>query len=443
MSYIVLSDCHYDQRKNSYYYEDAFINDIFLKDNCLHINTKLIKEDILKNYNFNPIKIESKKEQNDKFSARTSKKKETFDNIDNKNINDINLYNSLVNRNPVGLRNWEGICYLNAALQCFYHCKPLTKYFLVDLDNKQKENLGPISKGYYKLVKGLGSGNILAANELKKAIRKIDSIFIGTEGKDSKDVVKLLLSELHEELLELLEKEDSMVDIKKNVNEFNLNEVYNYFLKNNKDETIIKKIFSFSIKNEKQCNENCQKYKKSFYNIEYDFSLMFNLRKVYEDTYDQTYQGIPEISLEDCLHHYKEQEIIECAYCKANTLQVKNSICFLPKIFIFILSRGYKNEFKCKINFREELDMNEFYEPINQNKRDPNTKYKLICATFAYDWIKKGTGHTVAFCRSFKQNKKDPKLPYYYLFNDSASILSDIKEIEDKVPYLLFYEKQE
>ena len=31
---------------------------------------------------------------------------------------------------PTGLVNIGGICYLNAVLQCFFYCKPLTKYFL-------------------------------------------------------------------------------------------------------------------------------------------------------------------------------------------------------------------------------------------------------------------------------------------------------------------------
>ena len=34
-------------------------------------------------------------------------------------------------------------------------------------------------------------------------------------------------------------------------------------------------------------------------------------------------------------------------------------------------------------------------------------------------------------------------MPEYYLFNDSRAFPTTIKEIEGKIPYLLFYEKQE
>ena len=416
MEYIILSSFSYDETNHIYYFHDDNIKDIFLKNgNQLYIPTKIIKDEILKKYG--TIKINS-----------------------NININeDKSLFYNLVNRSPVGLHNYSGVCYMNAALQCFYHCKPLTKFFLVDLEESKKEELGPISKGYYKLIKGLSSGNSNAAHEFEIAIKGADSIFIGTEGKDSQDVVKLLLSELDEEFLE---KDDLINDINKNVNRYNLNSVYTNYLLNNKEKTIIRDIFQFNIKSVKFCKNTCI-YKNNYFNIDSDFLMIFNLRKVYEDTYKSNHLSLPELSLEDCLTHFKKAEIINCSHCKTNTLQIINSICSLPKIFVFILSRGYKNEFKCKINFKETLDMNEYYEPIDINKKVKNTKYKLICATFAYDWAKKGTGHTTAFCKSYKQNKNYPNIPQYYLFNDSRAFPTTINEIEGKIPYLLFYEKQE
>ena len=33
-------------------------------------------------------------------------------------------------REPTGLVNINGICYMNAVLQCFYYCRPLTNYFM-------------------------------------------------------------------------------------------------------------------------------------------------------------------------------------------------------------------------------------------------------------------------------------------------------------------------
>ena len=422
MDYIILSSFSYDEVNDIYYFHDNNIKDIFLKNgNQLYISTKIIKDEILKKYG---IKIDLNNKKNDS------------------NINiieDKNLFYNLVNSTPVGLYNYSGVCYMNAALQCFYHCKPLTKFFLVDLEESKKEKLGPFAKGYYKLIKGLSSGNSNAAHEFEIAMKDVDSIFIGTEGKDSQDVVKLLLSELDEEFLE---KDDLNNNLNNKINRYDLNSVYTNYLLKNKEKTIIRDIFQFNIKSVKFCKNACI-YKKDYFNIDSDFLMVFNLRKVYEDTHKSNYTSLPELSLEDCLTHFKKAEIINCAHCKTNTLQIINSICSLPKIFVFILSRGYKNEFKCKINFKENLDMNNYYEPIDINKKDKNTKYKLICATFAYDWVKKGTGHTVAFCKSYKKNKFSPIMPEYYLFNDSRAFPTTIKEIEGKIPYLLFYEKQE
>ena len=426
MDYIILSSLAYDQPNNTIYFRDNNIDGVFLKNNNqLYISTKIIKDEILQKYNLNPTKSEL---NNDKNKTKLNGE------------NDKNLYYSLINRTPVGLYNYDGGCYMNAALQCFYHCKPLTKFFLVDLEESKKATLGPISKGYYKLIKGLGSGNRNAANEFEVAMKELDSIFIGTEGKDSQDVVKLLLSELDEEFLG---KDDMNYDINNNINRYDLKSVYKNFLSKNKEKTIIRDIFRFNIKSKKFCKNTCKTYKNEYYNIDSDFLMMFNLRKIYEDINKSSYSSTPEISLEDCLTHFKKAEIINCAHCKTNTLQIVNSICSLPKIFVFILSRGYKNEFKCKINFKEDLDMKYYYDPIDIEKKNENTKYKLICATFAYDWSKKGTGHTVAFCKSYKQNKSYPNMPVYYLFNDRNSYQTTIKEIEGKIPYLLFYEKQE
>jgi ubiquitin C-terminal hydrolase len=113
---------------------------------------------------------------------------------------------------------------------------------------------------------------------------------------------------------------------------------------------------------------------------------------------------------------------------------MKKSICSLPEILIFVMSRGKNANFKCKINFPIEIDMSDFYEPINTKYRTYNTKYDLICATLAIDWYK-GSGHTFAFCKTYKNNE-------YYLFNDSRVWKTDFSKIKDKIPYILFYEKR-
>ena len=97
-----------------------------------------------------------------------------------------------------------------------------------------------------------------------------------------------------------------------------------------------------------------------------------------------------------------------------------NKFCVLPKILILVLSRGYHNKFNCRIKFNETLDMNNYYDPIN-NEGYINTEYKLIGATFAYDWNYEGTGHTVAFCKTYENNineKIKPELQKFILPKD-------------------------
>jgi len=52
--------------------------------------------------------------------------------------------------------------------------------------------------------------------------------------------------------------------------------------------------------------------------------------------------------------------------------------------------------------------MKNYYSPINDYKRDKNTVYELICATFAYDLSYRGTGH-IAFCKDIRNNGNYPQ----------------------------------
>ena len=326
---------------------------------------------------------------------------------------------------------------MNAVLQCFFHCKPLTEYFL-KIDDKQ--GLGPISNGYYELVKGLSTDNSRAACAFKNAMMEVDDTFIGSEGKDSKDVAILILTEMHNELKE---NENSLLYGDKTVNPYNKSEVYNekkYLDKINGNKTIISETFHFLLLCEQKCNFNCQKYSETFYTVETDNIIIFELEKIYRDICRKNpnhYRKYPKISLEECLNHYISEEKIKCPCCNTNTLLIRKSFCELPKIFIFVLSRGINAKFDCKINFKSKIDMKSYYKPINKINKD-NIIYELIGATFAYDWYK-GTGHTVAFCKSFKTYAKNS---LYYVFNDSQVRLTDINEIEGKTPYLLFYERK-
>lgn len=331
------------------------------------------------------------------------------------------------NIRPCGLINMGGVCYMNATLQCFFYCKPLTEFFL---NLNSKKNLGPISQGYFDFIKGLSSENKDAAQNFKKAMIKMDDIFFGTEGNDSKDVAILILSELHKELKK--DKNDELINLDRKVNNYDLNDVYKEKKELdiiNGNNTIITKTFNFCMKYKQQCGQGskCIKFSNPYYTIETDNILILDLETLF------VHDNI-NISVKDILKSYTSPKKLECPYCKTKSLYMQNKFCVLPKILILVLSRGYHNKFKCHIKFDETLDMNEYYESID-NEDDYSNVYSLIGATFAYDWSYEGTGHTVAFCKTYQNGN-------YYVFNDSTARKTQINEIYGKLPYLLFYERE-
>lgn len=391
----------------------SFSNDFgknpFILYNNLYIPKEMLKDEYQKNFGF-----ESKAN------------KQNYQNPQNKNK--INSFK------PTGLINYgASVCYMNALLQCFYYCYPMTDYFL-NLDDYQKSKLGLISKAYYEFVTYLNSGNEYAAKNFKDALIYTDPSFEGTEGKDSKDLALFILSELNEELKE---NENSLMVLNKNVNKYNKFEVYEEkinLIKYNRNNTIISDTFNYLVLSEHRCyNSKCKNiYSKNFYNVQDQNIMIFELETIYKKMNKSNKQ----ISINECIFSYFKNEILVCPFCKVEKLEKKISICSLPKIFIFVMNRGKNAKFDCKINFTKEIDLKNYYLSMEEKQNNKNTKYNLICTTLVYDWYKGYShgGHTVAFCKTFKNGQ-------YYLFNDSTAKPYDINSIYGQTPYILFYER--
>lgn len=346
------------------------------------------------------------------------------------------LVNNKIQQNtPTGLINYgASVCYMNALLQCFYYCYPMTEYFL-NINENQKKKLGLVSKAYYNFVKGLHSGNEYAAKDFKDALIYTDPSFEGNEGKDSKDLAFFILSELNEELKE---NENSISVLNKSVNQYDKIEVYKEklnLINYNRNNTIISDTFDYLLLTEHKCkNSKCKNiYSKSFYNVQDQNIIIFELQTIYKKMKKSTKQ----ISLDECIFFYFKNEIINCPFCKTENLEIKKSICSLPNIFIFVMNRGKNAKFDCKIKFTEEIEMKDYYTPIDEKQKKKITEYNLICTTLVYDWYRGyyHNGHTVAFCKTFKNGQ-------YYIFNDSKAKQSDLNKIYDEMPYILFYERK-
>ena len=396
----------------------------FIYDNKLFFPKELLNKDFLKNLTNYQDKNKSKSILD--LNLKT----------DSDKLNELYSSNK---KEPSGLMNLEGVCYMNAVLQCLYYCAPITNFFLM-LNESKKSKLGLVSKGYYNFVHDLFNGNKSAAKNLRTALITTENYFDGREGKDSKDLIIFLLSELHEELKEndfSLQKlnNSSKVDTS---NKFAVYKEKIELDKNNKNNSIISDTFNFYILIEYKCNnKNCKGlYSKTFFHIQNENIITFELKNIV----NYFNKVSANISLEECLLSYNKIECTTCPYCKTKQLAIKKSICSLPNIFIFIMSRGKCAGYDCKISFPIEIDMANYFNPIDQIDnayKGKSSTYDLIGATFVYDWIKgnEHEGHTIAFCKTFKNG-------HFYLFNDRSAKEVGLKEIDGKVPYILFYEKR-
>jgi ubiquitin C-terminal hydrolase len=339
-------------------------------------------------------------------------------------------------KKPIGLNNIGGVCYMNALLQCFYYCHPMTKYFL-QLDFDKKEKLGLVSKGYYDFVHGLNSGDQNAAYNFKNALLYTNNAFAGG-GKDSKDLALFILLELHDELKN---GEQSIICKMKEEDNYKMLTVYEEKIKSEQRErnsTIISDTFEFNIILDQKClNPNCNNiYTNNYFTIQSENILIFDLETIYKESNKIN----TKLSLDDCFSYYIRKQIIKCPFCLKKSLEVKKNICSLPKIFIFVMSRGKYCKFDCEIDIKKEIaiNMKKYYTPPGKKYEIKDAIYDLICCTIVYDWCKvySHAGHTVAFCKIDKEGS-------YYIFNDSRCSPSSLKDLDDKIPYILFYERRD
>ena len=206
----------------------------------------------------------------------------------NPNLNSFNQMPSYNNSiKPKGLDNIGATCYMNATLQCFYHCKKLTKYLLGGgyvLDNI-KIPKDSITSEYIKLVKELSYKNgkeSYAPYDFKEILGQKNPLFKGVAANDSKDLILFLEEELSKDLAikrNNLSRSLNFVDQTNEMQTFN--EAVNEF---SRVTSIIKDIFYFMIKTTSIC-QNCQ---AKIYNFQVMNFIIFPLEKTYKDSKNTT-----------------------------------------------------------------------------------------------------------------------------------------------------------
>ena len=334
---------------------------------------------------------------------------------------------------PKGLKNLGGTCYMNATLQCFYHIKEFTSYFLINKKEIKRKN-GLLTNGLLDMIEGLSktnNSNYYSAYKFKKNLIEIDDIFEGNEGKDSKDLVETILTYCQEELSGDSDFPDFTIDPRDERLMY-----LDLYYKNSQADSIIMKLFNFETRNETICTGCGVKC----YNIACENMLSFSLETIYKFlTNNKIHNNDSKrkiISVDECLTFYSInnsiRENVFCQYCKKeNTIISITGFITLPEIFIMVMSRGHREKFECEIDFKEEIDLIDLYVNMDKIKKERSTKYTLLGGTILYG--SKGNGHTVAFCKHFDNQ--------YYIFNDSSFYKTSFNKIKNQKVYLLFYQK--
>jgi ubiquitin C-terminal hydrolase len=390
-------------------------NNYFLVKKILDIissNPKLlILIDEKTNYNDTPLNLAERKQ----YVYIINLLKQTNEKIKmNSPLNSSRQNEILLNKaKPKGLINIHGSCYLNTVLQCLFHIKPLSLYFLEEKSNFYENSF---AKAYLSVIVGLIDNTKYSFEplEFKKALIEYNPNY-NSFGCDPKDVIIDFLFYMNKEL-----SDEISFQLNNKINKCNKKDLFDY----NKGEfertkTIISELFGWF----EQTNIQCNCGGNTFNFIPY-FYFSFNLQKV--NKYD--------LNLIDCFKDYfndKYNISFTCQQCfkKKKGIQ-KKRICVLPKYLIIILDRGKDDKFKCQVHFDYSLDLNEVTEQIENEKY--NTKYELIGATFLLG--SSGAGHTVAYCKHF-----DGK---YYLFNDNTYKQESLNKFKNNKVFLLFYERK-
>ena len=427
---------------------DQNIENTYIQDNKTKTNEEILSEDKLKNdsnliekENFEKLKelrittfsyfITKKKDEKLEITYQSLSIPEAQDNYDNELDDDELAYLSKIP--PKGLMNISGTCYMNATLQCFFHIKEFTNYFLKNKKYIKKKN-GPISTGLLSVIEGLSkidSLNYFVPEKFKNNLIKVNSSFLSSEGNDSGDLASLILLNCNEELGKEAELQNLSLDQRQQSLIF-----LDAFYKDMQAQSIILDLFSYYI----SVRNICYECGTRFYSISLDNMIIFNLENVFK--YNAKDISIPKnkriVSLDNCLSYfsfsYKSFENCKftCKYCnKTSKLFNAKNFATLPKYLIMKMYRGNHEKFECQVDFDEIIDLKDSYSNVEGVPKEENTKYILCAGTILYG--SKGYGHTVAFCKHFDGD--------YYIFDDTKNRKTNFNEIKKSKIYLLFYRK--
>ena len=432
---------------NSMNFNNSFDN--FNDNNIINNDNYIINNDINNDYNF--------------YDAENNNNNNGNDEIKKVDILEYNLdyqvaypfINSNFNQPPlIGLDNIGATCYMNATLQCFSNIEPFVNFFKYNsnLINKVRNELTyntkyTLSSSFKLLIEKLWPNDYInnpkksySPYEFKAKISAMNELFKGVAANDSKDLVNFIIMTLHEELNEIQNK---IMDTSFNLDQRNMQLMYNSFIQNfqaNNQSEISRLFYAYNF-NMTEC-QNC--FTRS-YNFQTYFFLIFPLEEIrkYKLNLNQmnNFNNIIDnnvVNIYDCLDYERKETLMDgtnmmyCNYCRITcNSKMSTHLCTCPEILIIILNRGKGIQFNVKINFIEQLDLSNYIYMKNTG-----CYYNLIGVITHIGESGMG-GHFIAYC-------KNPINNSWNKYNDSiVTPVNDFKSevIDFATPYLLFYQK--
>ena len=162
-----------------------------------------------------------------------------------------------------------------------------------------------------------------------------------------------------------------------------------------------------------------------------------------EDDEDNYYSNNNNITLDDCLQYFTEEECLEkgnewyCNNCRKRVMATKKiELFYLPRIMCICLTRFLK-----KGRFYDYAKNNSYVEFPNENLNmekyicGPDkkfSKYDLFAVSQHYGGMR--GGHYTAVCKNIDGN--------WYEYDDRSCSLTSPKSVCTSAAYVLFYRRQ-
>ena len=308
----------------------------------------------------------------------------SWDNISNNElepIKSIDRFNirTYDNNNPKGLSNIGATCYMNATLQCFYHCRKLTQYLV---NNKYLEDniilkSNTITSEYINLVKELSykDGKVAySPDRFKEILGRENPLFRGIAANDSKDLILFLEQALARELTLPDINLNKNKNVYQQIDQTNENYVLQLFLEDFKEErSIIKDIFYFISKTKSFCL-SC---KNIVYNFQVNNFLIFPLEKTYYESISNSNNNTlinntnnDKMSLENQINNIMKNMNMNTMLMRYNSTNMNNNN-ILNNISNNLYNNNYSNRFISHKNFSSNI-RNNFLNNYNDYNKNNN-----------------------------------------------------------------------